>query len=440
MKHCFLTLTALLGFSYAVAGTHNVTFYDFDAEILSLVDQNDNTYDVSAGYADYEITDGTTLIFTLTDVSRVVTWSSEEDEKIHQIYSEQSGLYEGKYVVTIDETFPEEFEFAIDDPTITIIVGIPNACEMLDLQRGNMHLTPDCDEDGNIIITDLTNIADDNITLTVKPDYRDDGNGIDWGVYSDQIGWTCKIEMKDWFEAGVANGGVLTVGKYDVWNDNHSDYSTTVTPGVLAKLTYQDRTIRGGMWNTICLPFALDKRQMESIFGVDAVVEFESAEFAESTGLVIQCSYVDGMEARTPYLVQPESDITNLEFYNINVEGFNAKTIGEDQPVSFVGVLKHTVLNANDKSVLFIGAGNKVYYPSKNVTVKGFRGYFTVPVGSPVQGRKPRACIVVRDRQAPTGLNDNVTDSNATRKYMQDGRLVIENNGVRYNAQGLQMD
>jgi hypothetical protein len=90
---------------------------------------------------------------------------------------------------------------------------------------------------------------------------------------------------------------------------------------------------------------------------------------------------------------------------------------------------------------LFVTAGNKVTYPNVTGDIKEFRGYFHVTPSSPASGRRARACIVIRDRkEEPTALNDNVMQNNNTKKYMQDGRLVIEINGVRYNAQGQAID
>ena len=51
----------------------------------------------------------------------------------------------------------------------------------------------------------------------------------------------------------------------------------------------------------------------------------------------------------------------------------NQKVTDKD---TFVPVLTPHVLAANDKTVLYLSTNNTLYYPSKDVTVNGFRAYF----------------------------------------------------------------
>ncbi|MBP5477570.1 MAG: hypothetical protein J6Y00_07815, partial [Paludibacteraceae bacterium] len=56
---------------------------------------------------------------------------------------------------------------------------------------------------------------------------------------------------------------------------------------------------------------------------------------------------------------------------------------------------------------------------------------------SEVQSVHPRARIVVRG-ETPTDVEERIADGNASapRKYLHNGVLVIEKNGIRYNAVG----
>ena len=46
--------------------------------------------------------------------------------------------------------------------------------------------------------------------------------------------------------------------------------------------------------------------------------------------------------------------------------------------MTFAGFFSPVSLDANDKSVLYLGAGNKLYYPSKAMTVNACRAVFAL--------------------------------------------------------------
>ena len=50
----------------------------------------------------------------------------------------------------------------------------------------------------------------------------------------------------------------------------------------------------------------------------------------------------------------------------------------EDETVSFVGCYSPFTLYANDRTNLYLGAGNILYYPSTDVTINSCRAYFTL--------------------------------------------------------------
>ena len=222
------------------------------------------------------------------------------------------------------------------------------------------------------------------------------------------------------------------------------DYTQDLIVPLSYDFTYTGRTFYANLWNPVCFPFYIDQAKMEEIFGVNTVVNFESATFSASSGLTVECSYVtEGMKANTPYLVKPEADITGvIRFKDASIQNFEGKTLPpEGGDIKFIGTVTPVVLAKDDKTKLFIGFGNKVYYPDEDVTMPSFRAYFEIPAGTLVQGRKPGAArFIIRDRKAPTGVENNVMNTNNATKYMQNGRLVIENNGVRYNAQGQMID
>jgi hypothetical protein len=428
MKHFFLTLIALLGISYAFAQTHTVYFYDdaLEPAIQSIVDQNDFVYEIGEyGYSQYTIADGTTLTFTMNDPTKIIYC-------IDEMTFEEIAM---GFTFTINSSMPEEISFAADDPATSICIYVANACSIItNIKKNGMDMDEDYCQNGYLEITGAK--EGDTFTFTASED-------IDWG--NGKISKTHTITIG---VVSIVNGKPETVKVIgtDVWKDE--DDNSDTNPGWLT-IAYINRTIYGGMWNTICFPFAIDQTQMEKVFGENTVFKFEDATFSASDGLTVECSYATSMEANTPYLIRPNENIVSVQnnavmrFEAVQVMNFNGGRVNSNNGVNFVGVVRPTALQANDKTKLFVGSGNKVYYPDEDMTLNAFRCYFEIPSGSLAPGRKPgSARFIIREKQAPTGV-DNVTDNaseTAAKKYMQNGSLVIENNGVRYNAQGLQLD
>ena len=80
-----------------------------------------------------------------------------------------------------------------------------------------------------------------------------------------------------------------------------------------------------------------------------------------------------------PYIVKwaNETNITDPEFSNSEISGHAPKTIeSTDGKVSFVGIYDPVTLTANDNTVLYLGAGNQLYYPSAAMSINAFRAYF----------------------------------------------------------------
>lgn len=425
MKHLFLTVCALLSLNYAFAGVHTFYLYDDPAEpiIVSVVDQDNNSYEVN-NVVPYEIEDGATLYFTLNTTAYTV----------HCVDNISGETITTGLVFDITSDLPEELGFAFGDPLINGILSVPDACnsDVINVKVDGILLTNLKCKDGQLVIPDLT----EGVVLQF-----DSSVPVDWeGNEQPSNTYTRTITKED-----MDNGSVV-IGGNEVWDENNPDLNKWQRSGKRT-ITYTNRTIFAEMWNTVCFPFAIDQEQMTTNFGT--VVQFESATFSEADGLIIECSYVTtgGMKANTPYLVMPDENKTLMKFNQVTVETnadgkFNPETIAPaGSAVSYVGAIAPEILPANDKSILFVGAHNKVYYPNTDVRLRGFRAYFKVPVGSPAQGRKSRACIVIRDRnEEPTSLNDNMMQTNDVKKYMENGRLVIESNSVRYNAQGFPMD
>ena len=145
------------------------------------------------------------------------------------------------------------------------------------------------------------------------------------------------------------------------------------------------RTVRGGAWNTICLPFNMTDVQISQVFGSDAkVADFTGCETVKSgnkvIGIKVQFTQVSEMIAHHPYILKSTNEISENGFTVNGVDIVRMTDSGTPQTGSdgnlFIGVYAPIAnLGSTDNPVAFISS-NKFYYATGNSSLKGFRGYF----------------------------------------------------------------
>ena len=154
-------------------------------------------------------------------------------------------------------------------------------------------------------------------------------------------------------------------------------------------VTLAGRTLyKDGAWNTLCLPFAvaLDGSPLE---GAD-IRTLSSASFSGGT-LTLNFTPASGdgavtaIETGKPYIVKwddADDNVENPVFTNVTIKsGMNDVTCTFDGgSITFKGTYAQTAYTAENRSILFLGEDNTLYYPSpsddKTPTVGAFRSYF----------------------------------------------------------------
>ena len=141
------------------------------------------------------------------------------------------------------------------------------------------------------------------------------------------------------------------------------------------------RTIVGGAWNTICLPFAISANEMASEnhpFFNAQIMELMGAEYDEAANhQELTFAAVREMEAGLPYVIKVDNDVVNPSFYDVTIE--------QDQPYwvrvgncEMIGLYSPYEFTEADKSIFFLAPGNKFSYVGKPGVMKGLRAYFTL--------------------------------------------------------------
>ena len=205
--------------------------------------------------------------------------------------------------------------------------------------------------------------------------------------------------------------------------DEGQDNSQTLADnnGTMADVTLT-RTLQTGGYNTFSVPFAIpvDKYSDYKLTGVKKLTD---SEFDTSTG-VLSLTFDDAMaiEPGKPYLVKVSENVVNPVFNGVTVSSTTQNT--ETTAVNFISTLGLTTLEGDVKSILFLGASNKLYHPSdENQQMKGFRAYFLLK-GDAAGARAFR--LDFGDGET-TGIRE-----------MEDGKWKMENGS--YDLQGRRVE
>ncbi len=157
--------------------------------------------------------------------------------------------------------------------------------------------------------------------------------------------------------------------------DNTYFINKYIEEGQATDITIYGRTLyKDGSWNTLYLPFRLESFDGTPLQGA-TVKALTGSSFADGT-LTLTFTNKNTIVDGVPYIVKWESgeDIKNPVFKDVTI--VNVPGASSFDVVAFKGSYSPVTLAANDRSVLYLGADNKLYYPSADVTIGAFRGYF----------------------------------------------------------------
>lgn len=200
------------------------------------------------------------------------------------------------------------------------------------------------------------------------------------------------------------------------------------------------RSLVAGMYNTICLPFAVSAAEMARVFPGATVKELTSSSI-EGGGFVLNLNFeeVDEMEAGVPYIIKPASDISNPKFIGVTID--NTLNNIETSNADFIGNFVVDQIPASEDN-LFLGASNTLYFPTVDMKIKGMRAYFQVknPSGAPIrQARIVEQGNVATEIEIAQPDAANKTDKSNVTKRIENGQLLIIREGVQYDALGVRV-
>lgn len=156
-----------------------------------------------------------------------------------------------------------------------------------------------------------------------------------------------------------------------------------------ANVTLQ-RTLEASHWNSFCVPFALDKDQVTQYFGEGTQLRTYEGRCENN---IVYFATVENIEAGKPYIMKPGNAVVkNPTFEGVSMvatgldDNGNPQAVGDASTVQMKGIYNHVTL-VQDKTNIYIGAGNKFYYPAdaEACQMNGLRAYFIVPEGTDIK-------------------------------------------------------
>ena len=204
-------------------------------------------------------------------------------------------------------------------------------------------------------------------------------------------------------------------------NTNNIDNNDEQTRNVVLS----DRTLyKDGKWNTLCLPFDFTAAQIaaHADFAGAKLMELDTNGtngFDATDGtLYLAFKEATAIVAGVPYLVKWDAagdDFTSPVFSGVTIDAKASTTVSDAdtglQEVQMVGCYSPVSVVADDKSILFMGGDNTLYYSSVNRNIRSCRAYFSVPYIKQNAGVKARAFHLDFGDEEATGILEISADS-----------------------------
>jgi hypothetical protein len=195
------------------------------------------------------------------------------------------------------------------------------------------------------------------------------------------------------------------------------------------------RTIKAGMYNTLCLPFDVNSTQLKAIFGSD--VELLQMASATLNGNVLTLNFdaATSIYRGTPYLIKTSKAVVNPVFTAVEIKAAEADATGGDA-ADFIGNFIMSEVPAGDQN-LFLGDNDMLFFRQVATPIKGMRAYFHVKV--PGAAQMIQHARIVKGTNVLTEINLVSQPKANSQKLIMDGQLIIIRDGKKYNAMGAKL-
>lgn len=220
-----------------------------------------------------------------------------------------------------------------------------------------------------------------------------------------------------WF--GFGDVRLFKVADLDAITLNENE---TCTPEAKVADVTLNRTLTTH-WNSIVLPFAVNKEQIAAQFGEGTVVAAYKDATIDETSTTLNFEVVEEMQANVPYLIKPAQAGNTYTFQGVAIKAADNLEAGEGE-IKFVGNYENGKQLAEGD--YFIDANRNLFYSANGTeTMKAFRAIF---VSTAAAAAKTMFFSIRGNSGETTGIEDVKTLAGKTFDvYSIDGMLVRKN-------------
>ena len=247
-------------------------------------------------------------------------------------------------------------------------------------------------------------------------------------------------------------------------NRENSFYNTfkTTYDGAKGVIVTYERQFTAGRWSTLCLPFNVNKTMFSSLNFGSRIYEFKYAtgNANDGSGVNLYFSIAKSIEAGKGYIVNADAKLaarTSFTFSGVNidlskdngaelnsVEAYDNLTNGcsSDGNIELVGTLRKGTLKGTAANNRYMGLkDNKIYYPNiaTGSTILAYRGIFRSIDGT-LNAERIRIIVDGEEKAELEVINGELQDVQETKKFIENGVLYIERNGIIYDATGRKVE
>ena len=301
---------------------------------------------------------------------------------------------------------------------------------------------PGCTLSNNVVV---------GATISANSNYGaivgcNDGGNLDHNYYADCT--DNSIRGCNNTDITIKDGAVPAIALYDT-KDNSSTIEAAKEAGGNHNVILAGRTLyKDGKWNTLCLPFSMTNEQIAASDLAGATIMrldcSESSSYTHVTGfesqtgtLHLNFTTATSISAGTPYIIKWANgdNLVAPAFSSVDITntGLVDNIVSNDGYLKFKGTYSPKNIYTADKTFLYLGSDNKLYYPSgENMTsfnVNACRAYFELlnglTAGDPISGVRSFSLNFDGD---PTGITTtnytNFTNSEDTWYDLQGRRIA----------------
>ena len=177
----------------------------------------------------------------------------------------------------------------------------------------------------------------------------------------------------------VAGRNTRTLWGYALTDNSDNTDAISTRNGRTTDVQLKGRTLyKNGEWNTICIPFNATLAN-----GPLAGADVRALDNANLTDGVLTLNFtgenaIDELVAGTPYIIKwannGDANIVDPVFTDVTIDNTDRSFSCTD--LEFKGTYSYHSFDNTDKSIIFLGTGNTLYYPLEGAHIGACRAFF----------------------------------------------------------------